>query len=135
MCLSLLDTEIKVAQEDIVCYKVMEKQGETLISPYQNMRYKCGEMYVSETPITVKYGIAMTAYVEEGFHTFSNKKEAQHFASTLPRWMCVCCYPCPYVVVKCLIPAGTRYVRGVFFEIGKSFNSFCSGRIMALEEV
>ena len=43
MCLTLTEKSgIKVAKEDIICYKVMNKLNNILLSPYQNMQYKCG---------------------------------------------------------------------------------------------
>jgi hypothetical protein len=137
MCLALLDTEIRIAKEDIICYKVMEKRGETLISLYQNMRYECGKMYVSETPMTVKYGLVPGAYIEEGFHSVSNEKEAERLKSALQTyiWLYNNLDTHKYVVVKCLIPSGTRYAAGFFSDFGKSFDSFCSERIIAMEEV
>lgn len=145
MCLILFDTEIKVAKEDIICYKVMEKRDDDLISPYQNMRYEYGRAYVTETPIIVKYGIATRGYIEEGFHSFLKKEDAQYFASNLQTWLYLPVKPRNHqvgmecnpkvVIVKCLIPAGTRYAAGFFCEFGKSFDSFCSERIIVLEEV
>lgn len=136
MCLTLNDTEIRIAKEDIICYKVMEKRDNTLISPYQKMCYKCGTIYVSETPIIVKHGKGLLgqdiACVKVGFHSFSCKKEAECLKLFLSN------YKNPdsnYVVVKCLIPVGTRYAVGAFYDFGWFSNSLCSERIMAVEEV
>lgn len=138
MCLYLTKKlGIKIAEEDIVCYKVFEKQGEALVSPYQKMHYECGTMYVSETPIIVKHSFIMGPCVVKGFHSFIKKEEAQNFVSILQMM-----YPTKHsillpkvVVVKCLIPAGTKYAAGVFLEFRRAFNSFCSERIIAVEEV
>lgn len=139
MCLVLLDPEIKIAKGDIICYKVMVKRGETLISPYKGMRYECGTTYVSETPMRVKYGLLAVhlgnhlkqidaAHIEEGFHSLVIEKEAVSLKSALQR------QGPQYVVVKCLIPSGTRYAVGVFYSFRRSFSSFCSERIIAVEE-
>lgn len=136
MCLYLTEKSgIKVAKEDIICYKVMEKRNKTLISPYQYMRYECGTMRVSETPITVKHGFVMGPYVEEGFHSVSNEKEAKRLKSDLQTYIWLYNSDAQYVVVKCLIPAGTRYAVGFFSDFGKSFDSLCSEQIIVLEEV
>jgi len=140
MCLILFDTEIRVAKEDIICYKVFEKRGDDLISPYQNMHYEYGRAYVTETPIIVKYGVATRGYIEEGFHSFLKKEDAQYFASNLQTWFLpvkpsILQVGMEFITVKCLIPAGTRYAAGFFCEFGKSFDSFCSERIIAVEEV
>jgi hypothetical protein len=137
MCLYLTEKSgIKVAKEDIICYKVMEKWGEILTSPYQNMRYKCGTMRVSETPITVKHIFAIGPCVEEGFHSVSNEQEAERLKSGLQTYATLLnLINYKYVVVKCLIPAGTSYAVGVFNDFGEHFNSICSERIIVLEEV
>ena len=130
MCLTLTkNSEIKVAQENITCYKVMEKWNNTLISPYQSMRYKCGIMRVLETPITLKHGM-FGVYIEEGFHSCCNEQEAERLKSALQTHV-----NAQYVVVKCLIPARTRYAVGFFSWLGDSFDSICSERIIAVEEV
>lgn len=135
MCLTLTkNSEIKVAQENITCYKVMEKWDNTLISPYQSMRYKCGIMRVSETPITLKHGM-FGVYIEEGFHSCCNEQEAERLKSALQTHATLHNFDAQYVVVKCLISTGTRYAVGFFSWLGESFDSICSERIIAVEEV
>ena len=135
MCLILSNDDIGIANEDIICYKVMEKRNETLISPYQSMRYECGTTYVSETPITVKHISEIGPCVEEGFHSVSNEQEAERLKSVLQSFVMLYCSNVQYVVVKCLIPAGTRYAVGFFSWMDESFDSLCSERIIILEEV
>ena len=137
MCLYLTEKSgIKIAKEDIICYKVMQKLNKTLISPYQGMHYKCGTMRVSETPMTVKCGL-LGAYIEEGFHSVSNKKDAERLKSAILTdiWFYNNLDNYKYVVAKCLIPAGTRYAAGFFSDFGESFDSLCSEQIIVLEEV
>ena len=135
MCLTLTEkTGIKVAKEDIICYKVMEKRDKTLISPYMNMHYDCGTTYMSENPIKVKHGL-LGAYIEEGFHSVSNEQEAERLKSILQTCATLYYFDTQYVVVKCLIPTGTRYAVGFFSDFGENLNSFCSERIIAVEEV
>ena len=136
MCLILTEkTGIKVAKEDIICYKVMEKRDKTLMSPYQRMRYKCGTMYVSETPITVKHIYVIGSCIEEGFHSVSNEQEAERLKLALQTYATLYYFDTQYVVVKCLIPAGTRYAVGFFSGAVDHFDSLCSERIIVLEEV
>lgn len=138
MCLYLTEkTGIKVAKEDIICYKVMEKRDKTLISPYMNMHYDCGTTYMSETPITVKHIFAIGSCVEEGFHSVSNEQEAERLKSALQKYATLLNFDTQYVVVvaKCLIPAGTKYAVGFFSDFGESFDSLCSERIIVLEEI
>ena len=138
MCLTLTEKSgIKVAKEDIICYKVMNKLNNILLSPYQNMQYKCGIMYVSKNSITVKHIFAIGACVEEGFHSVSNEQEAERLKSALQTFAMLCNVDTQYVVVKCLIPAGTRYAVGFFSERGESFDSLCSEqiKIIAIKEV
>lgn len=135
MCLILTEKAgIKVAKENIICYKVMEKRDKNLISPYQSMHYKCGTMRVSETPIKLKHG-PLGAYIEKGFHSISNEQEAKRLKSALQTSAMLYYFDAQYVVVKCLIPTGTRYAVGFFSWMGESFNSICSERIIVLEEV
>lgn len=140
MCLEVKKPEIIVAKEDMVCYKVMmEHYGDkgAWVSPYQGMAYKEGRAYELEKQLQLldsKFGnIKDYPYiVEEGFHSFANLSDALQFLNVYEA-RCPWCMDASrhaYVIVKCIIPKGTTYAEGLFFDWGNKFHSFCSEKII-----
>lgn len=140
MCLEVKKPGIIVAKEDMVCYKVMiEYFGNkgVWVSPYQGMTYKEGQSYELKAQLqlldsskTVK---EYPYRVEEGFHSFTSLSEALFFLNAFEaRHPCLnrCSDASRYVIVKCIIPKGTTYAEGLFFDWGNKFHSYCSEKIV-----
>jgi len=140
MCLALQKPEIIVAKEDIVCYKVMieyPRNNGIWTSPYMGMAYREGHSYelgkklnLLDSSKTIK---EYRYRVEEGFHSFTSLSEALFFLNAFEaRYPCLnrCSDASRYVVVKCIIPKGTTYAEGLFFDWGNKFLSFCSEKII-----
>jgi len=147
MCLYVTSKKVRVAKEDMVCYKVMmEHYGDkgAWVSPYQGMAYKEGCAYELEKQLQLldsKFGnIKDYPYiVEEGFHSFANLSDALLFRNT-----CEVRYPTvsrgdgwhTYIIVKCIIPKGTTYVEGLYVDNwDNKFHSFCSEKIICEDEI
>lgn len=115
MCLHIeLDTKVKIANKDIVCYKVVEKiknykttSSDYLFTPYRKMEVKIGEEY--ETYLRSYY-----LEVNEGFHSFVSLKDAIAEKKYWKYWVTH-----EYEIVKCIIPKGAEYYKGRFtMDIG-----------------
>lgn len=107
MC--LINAKFKIAEKDIICYKVYVDINENLLSPYR--REKAPEEGIIAT--TRLGTIIPPNTVREGFHSFANLSDAIYAASI---------WEDNTVIVKCTIPKLSRYYEGVF---GRRI-SYCS---------
>lgn len=132
MCLTKISDEL-IAQEDIVCYKEFKQirkfnlfrlRYETkLISPYMFMEYKLGKLYTSKIRIGVEFwgedSYPIIPYITEGLHSYSDGDSAIKLSDN------------ENVVVKCIIPKGSKYHTGKFVID----NSYASDALIAVEIV
>lgn len=132
MCLTLNgDSEIKIADKDIVCYKVLIKRDNSVVSPYWAFEYKIGETYKIEKPLKITKRInyirrCNVFEVYKGFHSFEQFQSAKAFLLDPQRQ-----FRSGYCVYKCIIPKGTKTVYGYFG--GRP--SIASEAIKIIEEV
>lgn len=141
MCLELpgwVNHAVKEAQSDIVCYKVLLKRrfhSDTFFSPFRNFPYKIGNTYTANLPMKPIYrngsnklfekymihqGISGIGRIYEGIHTFVYEDDARN----------PIVYDNNRIVVKCRIPAGTKYYKGYF-----SFDASYASQSLILDEV
>ena len=125
MCLIVeKNTEEKIAEEDIICYKRIDKYSTTkgikLVSPFQFFEYKLNKLYrTTFIPRELKSKIGYESGVfyatceasnyystfpyyllkvyQKGFHSYKNIPDEPSFKSEC--------------IVKCIIPAGTKYIE------------------------
>lgn len=138
MCLILTEnSEIKVAKEDIVCYKVVRKTDLGLYeSEFYIYPYTMGTLNTSVPGITINtfyHGISgcITGYkpvVETGFHSFTCKKDAYEYAVCAANRMTNKIH---MVVVKCIIPKGANYIEGIY----EVYPNYVSDKIICLGEI
>lgn len=97
MCLCTNQIAPSVACKDITCYKVVNPANMDGVfrSAFQEFKYSLRVKYV-EKKFT---GIVRSHAVREGFHSYRTINVAQRYASA------------PYVLIKCVIPKGSRYYR------------------------
>lgn len=122
MC--LLRTEPKkIAEEDVVCYKFLERSryfgifGTKLKSPYRGVKYTLGKMKKSKL-ITEKIFLFHAPIVNIGLHSFVDYDDVVEFIESSD-----------YVVVKCIIPKGAEYILGLF----DGFPSYASDKLLPVE--
>jgi hypothetical protein len=144
MCLKLTSTpNVKVAEEDIVCYKVVtrdRKYGHTKYrSPYLDriISYgakldnvpvvaKLGRKEVSESDF--KEGLVLTEeygrFVIKGgaIHSYANKADALDSLNDYFRRLFADKYT-TYFLVECIIPKGTPYYVGKNYDDEKNYAS------------
>lgn len=139
------DNKVKTATEDIVCWKVLEKTGDNVYrSPYEHYPYKLNTTIKDDgnrvQNIEKKiYGGCFHTYMnmEDAFQSMTmSNNEVDHIRKRWPGKG----YPrfnCYYsVVVKCIIPKGTKYYEGTFKnEQNDLARSYASKRLKVTNEV
>jgi hypothetical protein len=144
MCLYVKGKEIKTAEEDIVCYKVLKidrnfLDQECAYTPYTGLQIgKCflkGEAdFHAFGPSDIKLENLYSSRYEVscGFvHTCSDLESAKKLCE------CLLTFTCPMVVIyKCIIPKGTEYYEGVWsFSAESSRASYASKKIRFVKEI
>ena len=116
MCLVLKSTFTwaKKAKKDIIVYKVIKEDNGMYKTPCQNFVVKIGETYTSKLN-------KHSSVVEEGLHSFENFSDANFEA--------MCCIWHKHIVVKCIIPKGSKYYKGLF----GSYDSYVSNKLTYIE--
>lgn len=112
MCFILSNYEIKQANEDIVCYKILKHCGDKIISFYYDFEYEPGKVYSSEVGMYnvehfIRYDSFTSKCVINGgvFHSYITKPE-----DLLGRCTTLIYYP-EGMVFKCTIPKGAHYME------------------------
>lgn len=140
MCLDLMkdDSTLKVAKEDIICYKWLLKYRDgALFSPYQQKQYQLNSR-IRDVKRSIREVKRREAYgpdgdrlthtlTQGGFHTFKNKEDA----------LCLLKYDVYVggplnVLVECTIPKGSKYYEGYFKDwgYGAAFESYASKELI-----
>ena len=131
MCLVLKYLEPKIADEDIVCYKLVERTKIKGVykSSFQGFEYIIRRLYTNNLDIRfvdkiIKRWTPMNPYsyiIEEGmFHSYINNP----YSIFKP-------LPSEFVLIKCVIPKGAYYFIGVYC----SLICYASSQIKILEEI
>lgn len=122
MCL-VTEFPEEVSRRDITCYKVLEKHDTEYTSPFMGKTYKVpseieddGEEFVKsrEKKLVIKGGF---------IHSFTNLYAALGLRDKLKQTV----VSSDFVVVKCIIPEGTR-----FYE-SSGGHDYCSKKIKLIE--
>ena len=144
MCLNLKsgDSKQKTAQEDIVCWKwLMKYSNGKLFSPYQRMEYfldrkmhddkKVDRKEKRKNGVNNKYLPVVCSHKmsQGGYHTFKNFEDADKFVKDDRT--------SNSVLVKCIIPKGSKYYEGYFQAWGYDYviESYASKDLIVTGEV
>ena len=132
MCLVTTQLEPKIADKDIICYKLVKRTKVKGIyeSIFQKFKYIIRQLYTNNISIECSNSVikhfkiqdieGRDYYIEEGmFHSYVSKSSP--ILSPLP-W---------YALLKCIIPKGAYYFEGYFDESP----SYASSQIKILEEI
>lgn len=130
MCLYTKQTEPKISEEDIICYKFYRRYNEILISPYQGCRApeigittnaNLGKSYRPKGYDLFHINFYNIRRVDEGFHSFKTLEEVKHKINGYRNL--------DLVIFKCIIPRGSSYYEGRFDR----YESYCSNSIKLIE--
>ena len=129
MCLVITQLEPKIADKDIICYKLVERTKIKGVykSKFQGFEYVIRQLYTNNLDIrfankSMKRYFYMGFYkIEEGmFHSYINYLYSMRLKSSLN-----------YTLLKCIIPKGAYYFKG----FSDYFPSYASSQIKILEEI
>lgn len=134
MCLTKIGN-VLVAEEDIVCYKFLDRDGEFLVSPYYFKEYFIDELITSEFSFDRRWdslACDMKPCIESGLHTFVNKQGVLDYVGVVIK---MCAYDGkeygPNVVIAtCIIPKGSVYYLGGF---GNNYAAYASDSLIMKE--
>ena len=130
MCLYVKEenTNLAIAEKDITCYKILNKavgylSGKTLYrTPFFMIPVELGERVVAEGRQefgrkTYPFRKHFTHVANGGFiHTFASMQGIKSFFKNWKEDYSFNLYDC--VVVKCYIPKGAQYYKGIFEGTG-----------------
>ena len=105
MCL-FVNTQYKIAKEDIVCYKILEKDyNGNLFSPYTFFRWNLNKLTKAKGKPCLDS--KKTKNITAGyFHTYKTSIAAK---KDLKLWPCL-----NHLICECIIPKGTKYWEGLY---------------------
>jgi hypothetical protein len=124
MCLERIKGGAKIAKRDIVCYKLVVRGNDGIVTYYQHSPICIGDTYHSEIEYSAEFHV-----IEKALHSFRKKEDA------VKRMKCDT-YLVP-TVIECIIPKGSTYYTGKYISaIGwlDSYASDCIKYIKILEE-
>lgn len=106
MCLFANRKYALIAQEDIECYKVLRRIDDVLTSYYhEKFIWKKSVTYTSLLESFDSVFKSCQCNVERGFHSYMYQKDAERFINEISGDEIL-------VLVKCIIPKGSRYFEG-----------------------
>ena len=128
MCLVLKYLEPKIADKDIVCYKMVERTKIKGIykSSFQGFEYIIRQLYTNNIKIEFSYKLIKDKVL------FGHSIEEDMFHSYVSYLYPVILSPLPCgALLKCIIPKGAYYFEGYFDDSP----SYASSQIKILEEI
>ena len=129
MCLVTIQLEPKIADKDIICYKLVERTKIKGIykSSFQGFEYVIRQLYTNNLDIRFA-----NKSIKHYFYKCFYKIEEDMFHSYASYLYPVILSPLPHgALLKCIIPKGAYYYEGYFDDSP----SYASSQIKILEEI
>lgn len=137
MCIFTNNVKFKIADQDIVCYKVLLKSNVegAFLSPYLRFYCTLDKRYDDDNELDIHKWDKSDFTIDKGvFHMFANYEDAMDELDWLafPGWLTFpeniqAQYIC--VIVKCIIPEGSEYIEGKYID----FHSIASKSVIYKE--
>ena len=127
MCLVTAQLKPKIADKDIICYKLVKKTKIKGIykSSFQEFEYIIRQLYTNNIKIEFSYKLIKPETI---FGYFIEESMFHSYASNLYPILS----PLPWcALLKCIIPKGAYYFEGYFDDSP----SYASSQIKILEEI
>ena len=107
MCTYLNEVKLETAEEDIEVFKIVKKDGDKLIAPFQNTEYPSNEI---ESEVVVEYedlnGDTLNK-ISKGIHSYVSETYATYVLNTMADY----CNGI-FILYKAIIPKGSSFYRG-----------------------
>ena len=129
MCLVTTQLEPKIADKDIICYKLVKRTKTKGVykSSFQEFEYIIRQLYTNNLDIRFANKI-----IKHSFYKCFYMIEKGMFHSYVSHLYPVILSPLPNcALLKCIIPKGAYYFEGLF----NHFPSYASSQIKILEEI
>lgn len=126
MCLILTQLKPKIADKDIICYKIVKKSKVKGVykSGIQKFEYIIRQLYTNH--INIKY---INIYIKKYYNIFTIGVGMFHsYANYLPTKLAL---SSDYITLKCMIPKGSYYFEGY----SNNLLLYASSQIKILEEI
>lgn len=127
MCLIMNYEPAKIAEKDIVVYKVFRENNK---SPFFNFDYTSfiGKRFDDPEEECIIKGRGNEISISKGFiHSFSNLTDATSFKFAMPYKN--------HVIRKCIIPAGTKYYVSNIEDLIKVFGLEIASKSLIIGEI
>ena len=99
MCLLTTQKKVKIAEEDITCYKVINPDMTSLY--YTEFKWELGKLYETERQCRSKWDVSEVSQAFHSYQSLMDDLTYAYFESLSPCMM-----------VKCTIPKGSEYYLG-----------------------
>ena len=137
MCLRTFQSTPKVADKDIICYKILRKKEHKEFIPtdytYHSIFFKQNELWPLNKVCTSRLIYDReTGNVHDAFHSFKKLTDAQMEAKCFPDVVIAKFLMPDTVVAKCIIPENARYYEGVNASMGAT-DGYASDKIKIVE--
>ena len=126
MCLILTQLKPKIADKDIICYKIVKKSKVKGVykSGIQRFEYIIRQLYTNH--INIKY---INIYIKKYYNIFTIGVGMFHsYANYLPTKLAL---SSDYITLKCIIPKESYYFEGY----SNNLLLYASSQIKILEEI
>lgn len=123
MCLLTTQKKVKIAKEDITCYKVINPNMTSLY--YTEFKWELGKLYETEIEYRSKWDVSE---VSQAFHSYQSLMDDLKFAYFKSLSPCM--------MVKCTIPKGSEYYLGKQNEMnGYASNKLIINEILDVKDI
>ena len=128
MCLFINHLEPKIADKDIICYKLVKRTKTKGVykSSFQEFEYIIRQLYTNNLDIKFANKI-----MKHSFYKCFYKIEKDMFHSYTSSIYPMLSPSSYYALLKCIIPKGAYYYEGYFYDLP----SYASSQIKILEEI